>query len=454
MTTVVVVHGATVSTYPVRRLRAMLRHEYTPRGACADLWGERGSEVLVSGPAGTGKSRACLEKLLLMAVLNPHMRGLIVRKTLASLGSTALVTWREKVIVDLTPSDCYYFGGSSQEPPQYRFSNGSTITIGGMDKSTKIMSSEYDVIYVQEATELTENDWEALTTRLRNGRISFQQLIADCNPDMPTHWLKARADKGITRLLESVHEDNPTLFNEDGTVTETGKDYIDKLDRLTGVRFLRLRKGIWAAAEGLVYEEWNANAHLIDRFAIPESWPRYWCIDFGFRNPFVCQWWAEDPDGKLILYREIYHTNKTVEQHAKDILAIMRDKDGNWTEPLPNAIICDHDAEGKAVLEEKLGLGTQNAHKSVKEGIQATQDRFADCSIALMRDSVVTVDPALRDSGRPTCTQEEIVGYVWRMGPNGRILEEPLKENDHGMDAKRYMVAEKDLKAKPRVRFM
>lgn len=432
----------------------MQRHVYTPKGACAQVFSERGSEVLVSGPAGTGKSRACLEKLLLMAVLNPRMRGLIVRKTLASLGSTALVTWREKVICDLSQSDVYYFGGSSQEAPQYRFSNGSVIVIGGMDKATKIMSSEYDVIYVQEATELTVNDWEALTTRLRNGRISFQQLIADCNPDMPTHWLKARADEGMTTLLQSVHEDNPTLFNEDGTVTDIGKDYIGKLDRLTGVRFLRLRKGIWAAAEGLIYEEWNSNVHLIDRFDIPNDWPRYWAIDFGFRNPFVCQWWAEDPDGKLILYREIYHTNKTVRQHAKDILAIMKDKDGNWTEPTPRAILCDHDAEGKAVLEEELGLGTQNAHKAVKEGIEAVQNRLADSSIAIMRDALVTLDPALRDSGRPVCTQEEIVGYVWAMGPNGRIKDEPVKENDHGMDASRYMVADKDLQAKPRVRFM
>jgi phage terminase large subunit len=364
------------------------------------------------------------------------------------------VTWREKVICDLSQSDVYYFGGSSQEAPQYRFSNGSVIVIGGMDKATKIMSSEYDVIYVQEATELTVNDWEALTTRLRNGRISFQQLIADCNPDMPTHWLKARADEGMTTLLQSVHEDNPTLFNEDGTVTDIGKDYIGKLDRLTGVRFLRLRKGIWAAAEGLIYEEWNSNVHLIDRFDIPNDWPRYWAIDFGFRNPFVCQWWAEDPDGKLILYREIYHTNKTVRQHAKDILAIMKDKDGNWTEPTPRAILCDHDAEGKAVLEEELGLGTQNAHKAVKEGIEAVQNRLADSSIAIMRDALVTLDPALRDSGRPVCTQEEIVGYVWAMGPNGRIKDEPVKENDHGMDASRYMVADKDLQAKPRVRFM
>jgi predicted O-methyltransferase YrrM len=56
------------------------------------------------------------------------------------------------------------------------------IVVVGLDKAQKVMSSEYDVIFVQEAIELTVDDWEALTTRLRNGKISFQQLLADCNP--------------------------------------------------------------------------------------------------------------------------------------------------------------------------------------------------------------------------------------------------------------------------------
>jgi phage terminase large subunit len=115
-----------------------------------------------------------------------------------------------------------------------------------MDKSTKIMSSEYDMIYVQEATELTEEDWESLTTRLRNGIMPYQQLMADCNPSHPQHWLKLRCDRGATLLLESRHEDNPSITPA----------YIAKLDALTGVMKLRLRYGRWAAAEGMVYESW------------------------------------------------------------------------------------------------------------------------------------------------------------------------------------------------------
>ena len=175
---------------------ATLEHRYQPHGSALDVMHCRAPEVLMSGPAGTGKSRACLEKLHLLALVNPGMRGLIVRKTLASLGSTALVTWREWVAKEaLAAGVVKWYGGSPQESPQYRYTNGSAITVGGMDKSTRIMSSEYDVVYAQEAIELTEDDWEAITTRLRLGRIYFQQLMADTNPSVPTHWLKQRCDR-------------------------------------------------------------------------------------------------------------------------------------------------------------------------------------------------------------------------------------------------------------------
>src|SRR2546430_1507524 len=95
---------------------AIVEHRYAPRGGCLEAFRARDDEVLVSGPAGTGKSRACLEKLHLMALLNPGMRGLITRKTLVSLGGTALVTWREHVAAEaLKAGICQWYGGSQQE---------------------------------------------------------------------------------------------------------------------------------------------------------------------------------------------------------------------------------------------------------------------------------------------------------------------------------------------------
>lgn len=440
-------------------MTTVLNHRYRPKGSCKTFFESRDPEVLLAGPAGTGKSRACLEKLHILALINPGMRGLIVRKTATSLTSTALVTWKTHVVAEaLRSGDVEYYGGSSQEPAQYRYSNGSVVIIGGMDRSTRIMSSEYDVIYVQEATELTEDDWEALTTRLRNHRISFQQLMADCNPDRPTHWLKVRCDKKKTLMLESRHEDNPVLFHDDGMVTTTGAEYIRKLDNLTGMRYLRLRKGIWAAAEGLIYEEYDPVIHLIDRFEIPDTWARYWVVDFGFTNPFVCQWWAEDEDGRLYLYREIYRTRRTVDQHAKQILQQVVNDKGAWKEPKPNKIICDHDAEGRVVLQQNLGLSTAAARKTVTDGIQAVQQRLRKVNnkprLFLLRDSLVDVDPELQDAKKPTCTSEEMVGYVWDTSAGKAIKEQPLKQDDHGMDCMRYLVAQLDLGSKTRVRWL
>src|SRR5262249_55342761 len=256
--------------------------------------------------------------------------------------------------------------------------------------------------------------WEMLDTRLRNGRISFQQLIADCNPDKPTHWLKQRSDAGKTLMLFSEHRDNPVLFGPDGEPTEFGRTYLEQLSKLSGVRKLRLSDGIWAAADGLVYDEFDPNVHLVDRFDIPWDWPRYWTIDFGFTNPFVCQWWAEDPDGRFFRYREIYMTRRTVEEHAEKIASLVMENSekkqgewvGKWSEAEPVDVICDHDAEGRVVLERALGISTKPAHKAVTEGVQAVQSRLKAADdgkprIYFIRDSLVERDQSLDDAKKP-----------------------------------------------------
>lgn len=448
----------------------VVEHVFEPYGAAKEMFESRASELLLSGPAGTGKSRACLEKLHVQALKYPGMRAVMLRKTQTSLGSTGLVTFREKVAVEAIENGTVrWYGGSQQEAAAYKYSNGSVINIGGMDKPTKIMSSEYDVAFVQEAVELTETDWEAITTRLRNGRMPYQQLIADCNPDAPTHWLKIRAEQGTTRLLESRHEDNPVYFNRDGTMTPSGAAYIEgKLDKLTGVRYYRLRKGLWVAAEGVIFEDWDPAIHLIDPFPIPDNWVRWWVVDFGFTNPFVLQCWAEDPDGRLYLYRELYRTQRTVDQHAIDILNEVATEDPKqpgrwiWHEPKPRAIICDHDAEGRVVLSTRVGIGTIPAKKGVADGIQAGQRRMkvADDGkprMYIMRNACVSRDQALVDAKRPTCTEEEIPSYIWEpVGPGSASKapkERPLKENDHGADCYRYLSADREIGA-PRMRSM
>jgi phage terminase large subunit len=436
------------------------------RGAARALMGNRGSEVLLCGPAGTGKSFGALWKVHLMCMLNPGMRALVARKTHKSLTSTGLVTFREHVAADAIQAGiCRWYGGSSEKPAQYIYSNGSVVVVGGLDQPDKVMSSEYDVIFVQEATDCTRDDLEKLLTRLRNGRVSFQQLIMDCNPQQPSHFLKKRADEGSTDMLYSRHEDNPRLFDDAGHITTEGERYLSLLDSLTGVRRERLRWGRWAAAEGMIYEEWRPDVHMSDRKVLPEMWPRIWAVDFGHTNPFVWQQWARDGDGALWLEKEIYRTKRLVEDHARQILEVTQiqhgERKGEWKYGRPIAVICDHDAEDRATLERHLKMSTRAAHKAVSPGIEAAQARLrvgpnGRPRVYVLRDSLVDRDEELSGAGKPLGFREEIEGYVWTPDPSsGRPnKDEPLKENDHSMDAWRYVVADEDLKGRPRVRWL
>lgn len=460
---------------------ATLVKRYTPRGAALDVFSERGSEVLLCGPAGTGKSRAALEKVHAMCLLNGKcprvclkkhehqtrgLEALIVRKTHASLTSTGLKTFKEHVAAEALETGLVrWYGGSGSEPPQFIYSNGSSIKVGGMDNPTKIMSSEYDIIFVQEATEFTVTDWEKCKTRLRNGRISFQQLLADCNPEGPDHWLKLRCDIGKCKMLYSLHTDNPVLFDlrSDGELVPTvrGREYLAILDSLTGVRKLRLQGGIWAAAEGVIYEHWQGAVHLSDRKRLPYEWRRIWGIDFGFVNPFVWQMWAIDPDGRMWLEKEIYQTQMLVEDlWHKKILPVLTMKDGvTWKYPKPDWIVTDHDAEDRATFEKHSGLRTVAAIKDVSPGIQAVQKRMLTRRLFVCRDSLVEVDQRLADMSLPTSFVGEVTGYVWKAKPTVSVSaqdkptpDEPLKVNDHSMDTTRYVAAQLDLRNVPRVR--
>ena len=295
----------------------------------------------------------------------------------------------------------------------------------------------------EEAIELTETDWESVTTRLRNGVISFQQLMADTNPAQPTHWLKARCDRGDTKMHFSAHEDNPVLANPDGSLTEFGKTYIGGLDKLTGVRKDRLRHGRWVAAEGVIYEDFRDGLHVIDGFPIPDDWPVFLSIDFGFTNPFVCQWWAEDPDGRLFMFREIYRTQTLVEDHARHIKELSGGGEG--IEKIA-AIIADHDAEDRATLTRHLGRSTRPAKKDVTPGIQEVQARMrvaedGKARLFLFRNALAhKPDSELVNKKLPTCTVAEIPGYSWEPPKDGKPPKEaPVKADDHGCDAMRYM---------------
>jgi phage terminase large subunit len=249
---------------------------FRPRGAAVDLWKSRAREIMLSGPAETGKTFACCHKLDALLWKYPGAQAVMVRKTLATLYTTVYQTLR-KVLGPETPVDFY---GGDKKPEWLDYPNGSRVYFASMDNAGKALSSERDYIYVNQAEELAIEDWETLTTRCtgRAGNTPYPQIFGDCNPGAPTHWIKGRESLA---MLESRHEDNPTLYDDDGNMTEQGRLTIATLDALTGVRYLRLRKGLWAAAEGIWFEDFDPAIHVTDRAEFNPVLSTFLAVDPG-----------------------------------------------------------------------------------------------------------------------------------------------------------------------------
>ena len=407
---------------------------YDPRGAPLSIWSCKDQEVMISGPAETGKTYGCLQKVHAICCKYPGTQAAIVRKTRKSMTGSVLESYEKKVLKGTKGVTA--FGGSHVE--WYDYYNGSRIYVGGMDNPDKILSSERDIIYVNQTEELTLDDWEKLLTRVtgRAGNMPYAQLLGDCNPWGSSHWILQRSTSGPLTLFESHHEDNPTLFDADGNITEQGTKTLSILDTLTGVRFHRLRHGRWVSAEGIIYDNWDRGTHIIPRFDIPDSWYRFRVVDFGYTNPFVCQWWAVDKDGRMYLYRELYQTQLLVEDAAKEILRL------SGSEEI-GATVCDHDAEDRATLE-RYGISTLPAKKGVQVGIQAVQARLRRAGdnkprLFIFSDCLVEPDKKLLEAKKPKSLLEEIEEYVWETAREGVAEKEvPKKLNDHSMDALRY----------------
>jgi hypothetical protein len=249
------------------------------------------------------------------------------------------------------------------------------------------------------------------------------KILWDTNPDYPDHPLKVQfIDKSGERLangcerIKAFHwelEDNPFLEPE----------YMENLKKSTpaGMWYDRAIKGLWVAAEGMIYETFNAAVHIIEPFDIPSDWQRVGAIDLGFDNPFVMLWGAVDPDKRIYIYAEHYEAHKLISHHANIIRA---GGPVSW-------IVRDHDAQEGAELWN-CGVQTRPAHKDVLQGIQRVAERLA-----------------VKEDGKPRlfifrkCKNliREIPRYRWR---GGRAKEEPIKENDHACDALRYMVMSVD----------
>lgn len=393
-------------------------------------WRDTSSVVLLTGSAGGGKSRLAAEKIHALCLRYPNAQGLMLRKTRQSM-TNSTVLFMERVIVGGT-------GGVVHVASKNRFEypNRAILAYGGMadDEQRQQVRSigqagGVDFVWMEEATAFTEDDYNEVTARMRGQAAPFRQVILTTNPDAPTHWINKRLIcGGEARVYYSSASDN--LANP--------AEYIATLGKLTGVLGQRLRDGRWVQAEGAVYEEFDRSIHMIDPFPIPREWRRIRSVDFGYTNPFTCQWWALDGDGRMYLYREMYQTQRLVEDVTEEIKTLSQYENIEST-------VADHDAEDRATMA-RHGIATTPARKEITPGIQAVAARLRKAGdgkprLFIFRNALISEDARLVDAKRPTGTADEFTSYVWPKTQDGRTVKEvPVKDNDHGMDAMRYAV--------------
>jgi phage terminase large subunit len=393
-------------------------------------WRDKRQVCVYGGSAGGGKSAAAAQKIHGFMLKYPGAVGIALRKAREFASKSVVYAIRTAIGDD--PRVRY-----SSSDLMFHYDNGSRIFIAGMKDEGQRQAlrsingdGSADFIWGEEANALSEDDYNELLGRLRGKAASWRQILLTTNPDSPQHWIKTRLiDGGEASLHYSSAHDNPYLPPE----------YLQTLDSITGVLGMRLREGMWVQAEGVVYDTWSDALHMIDR--MPDGWQNWRklrVIDFGYINPFVCIWVAIDPDGRAYRYREIYYTKRTVTDHAAKINLLSQGESYEAT-------ICDHDAEDRATLRQ-CGISSVAAVKDVSRGIQLVQARLArghddKPRLFLLRGALVERDGSLSEAHKPTCTEQELPGYIWQTTPDGRPdKEEPLKLNDHGCDALRYAV--------------
>lgn len=404
-------------------------------------------EWVLAGPAETSKTWACCWRLDTELRNTPGAAASIVRKVREDMGGTVLRTFERLAFVR---GGVKAFGG--KRPEWYEYDNGSIAYVGGMDRPGKVLSGERDFFYINQLEELALADFETITGRAtgRGARTKNPMVFADCNPDAPSHWILKRPE---LRLLPSKHEDNPSLYDDDGELTEQGRKTMEILDSLTGVRRERLRFGRWVAAEGVVYSEFSRADHVVPRFEIPSYWRRVAAIDFGYQNPFSYIEAAVSPDGVIVVDLQFYGVQTLCEDWARRILA-ERAKRGL---PPLEAVVADHDNEDRATMA-RHGIQSAPAVKEIANGIQKVQARLRPWApgkgpgLVIFEDSLVERDRILAAEHKPCGLVEEFEVYVYPDGVDGKPMREtPLDVNNHAADAVRYLVEYVDRTRGPRL---
>lgn len=398
------------------------------------------------GARGGGKSWVVREKERLLGIYYPGIRMMTVRKTRVELLKNHIRFLRPmlKGIARYNDKDsCFYFN------------NGSVLDMMYCDNDKdldRLQGAEYDIIGIDEATQLTEFQLKTITACNRGANNFPKHVYYTCNPGGPGHAYIKRLfverrfegdeDPRDFKFIQALVTDNEKLMEYD-------PGYIKFLDNLPEKMKAAWRYGSWDIYEGQFFEEWRdipanyesrQNTHVIAPFDPPANWTYYRSYDYGYNKPFSVGWWAVDFDGTLYRILELYGCTKepdtgvkwTADQQFAEVARIEREHP--WLRGRKIIGIAD------PAIWTKDGSGISIAERASEHGIyfdKANNDRingWAQCHYRLQFDErgipqmyVFSNCEAFRRT-IPTLMYDDV-----------RVEDIDTKMEDHQADEWRYM---------------
>ncbi|GGB41658.1 phage terminase large subunit [Lentibacillus populi] len=240
----------------------------------------------------------------------------------------------------------------------------------------------------------------------------------NCNPASPYHWFKENyidnlEEKNLIRLHFTM-DDNPSLSAR----------VINRYKRMfTGVFYKRFILGLWVLAEGVIYDMFDKDKHVVKTEGRRYT-DYYVSIDYGTQNPTTFGLWGKS--GKTwYKVKEYFYDGrnstkqKTDVEYSKDLKEFIKGI-------RVKGIIVDPSAASFIAQLRKDGFYVIKAKNDVLDGIRNVQTALSEMMI-LYND----------------CCKEtfrEFSSYVWDTKASERGEDKPIKQFDHLMDSDRYFV--------------
>lgn len=276
------------------------------------------------GARGGGKSWSVRTKAVILAGRWKGIKILIMRQTYPELEQNHIRQLRS-----LLPRTIAVYNKTEK---RFTFKNGSTIDFqyckndGDLDR---MQGSEYDVIFIDEATNFSEYQLKAIAACCRGVNNFPKRIYYTCNPGGQGHGYIKRIfidKKYNTGENPEDYSFTQALVQDNNALMESDPEYIRNLEALPPKLKRAWLEGDWNVFEGQFFEEFVDDpehyedrqwTHVIEPFDIPPGWKVYRSYDFGYSKPFSCAWWAIDYEGVMYRILELYGCTGTPNEGVK-----------------------------------------------------------------------------------------------------------------------------------------